>query len=101
MELFYSNKLSKKLKSDSTIVRQFGKAADNVILCISILEGADNLKLVPNVPPTRRHKLSGNLKGYWAIDVTKNYRLIFKPMDDEEDLEKIEKIFLEDIVDYH
>jgi toxin HigB-1 len=34
---------------------------------------------VPPAPPTRRHELTGEWAGHFAVDVTANWRLIFRP----------------------
>lgn len=50
---------------------------------IEILVTIDSLKAAPNLaqlPPTfRPHPLQGVYKGYFAVDVTKKERVIFKP----------------------
>lgn len=42
----------------------------------------NNLELLPQdfgvFPGLKGHKLSGDLKDYWSIRVTGNYRIIFK-----------------------
>lgn len=50
---------------------------------------------VPQTLPFRRHKLTGDLKDYFAINITMQYRLIFKQKDNNiviEDLREIKKI---------
>lgn len=50
---------------------------------------------VPQTLPFRRHKLTGDLKDYFAINITMQYRLIFKKKDNNiviEDLRKIKEI---------
>lgn len=46
---------------------------------LTILESADNLQQVAkSFPGWRLHPLSGPLAGNWSIDVTGNWRLIFR-----------------------
>lgn len=46
---------------------------------LTILAGAENLKQVAqSFPGWRVHPLSGPLEGNWSIDVTGNWRLIFR-----------------------
>ena len=97
MEVKYSNKISKTLKDENTIKRCYGKLSKNIVTCISVLNFADNLGQVPNVPPTRRHKLS---TGNWAIDLSANYRLIVRPLKGE-NLDEIDSIEIVNIEDYH
>jgi proteic killer suppression protein len=46
-----------------------------------------------NIPGYRLHPLSGDLKGYWSVTVSGNWRLIFRF--DGEDATDV------DLVDYH
>lgn len=46
-----------------------------------------------NLPGLRLHKLSGRLKDFWAVDVSGNWRVIFK-------FEKQDAIDV-DYLDYH
>ena len=46
-----------------------------------------------DAPTYRLHSLRGNLAGYWAVDVTKNRRMIFRF--DGEDVTDV------DLLDYH
>ena len=48
-------------------------------ITVQELRAANNLSEIPDCPPPRRHKLSGNLKDYWGIDYSKNYRFIIRP----------------------
>lgn len=47
-----------------------------------LLQIIDDLEEVPQDLATfaslRPHPLKGNLKGYWSLDVTGNYRIIFR-----------------------
>lgn len=50
---------------------------------------------VPQTLPFRRHKLTGDLKECFAINITMQYRLIFKQKDNNiviEDLREIKEI---------
>ena len=46
-----------------------------------------------NLPGLKLHPLKGNLKGYWSVCVTGNWRIIFR-------FEGIH-VFDVDLVDYH
>ena len=37
--------------------------------------------MVPPLPPNRRHQLSGDRAGQYAVDLPHPYRLIFEPTD--------------------
>lgn len=101
MKVSVSNKLSKYLKDSKSIKSAYGNISGRIETALSVLGVADNLEEVPNVPPTRRHKLTGNYQGCWAIDLDKSYRMIIKPTMAEEDVSKITSIEIIDIVDYH
>ena len=64
---------------------------------------------VPVKPPIRRHLLTGDMKGNYAIDVTNKLRLVFeinhdpipKLPDNSVDLDNVTKICIIEIYDYH
>lgn len=97
MQIKYSNKTDKYLKDEQSINRKYGKFSKNIMVCLSILVVADNLEMVPNEPPLRRHKLSN---GNWAIDISKNWRMVIRPIDGTEPRE-IKTVEIVDIEDYH
>ena len=53
------------------------KHADKLEDLLDILNAASNIKDM-NFPGSGLHQLKGKLKGYWAIKVSGNWRLIFK-----------------------
>ncbi len=61
----------------------------------------DNLSLVPNAPPTLRHKLSGKYKGMFGISLSANYRMIIKPLNGDDDLMSITMIEIIDKLEPH
>ena len=56
------------------------------------LDAATELKDL-NAPGYGLHQLSGDLKGFWSIKVSGNWRMIFKFIDGE--------IYDLDLIDYH
>lgn len=65
------DKLSRKFDRDKD------KNADSILVVIGVLVAADTLY---DVPPTYRpHPLKAKYKGYFAVDVTKTHRVIFRP----------------------
>ena len=101
MEIIINKKLSKIFGNQRLLKSKFGNIANKIEVVMSVLKFVDNLGEVPNTPPTRRHKLSGNYKDCWAIDLDANHRLIIMPTTIESDLENIKSIEIIDIVDYH
>lgn len=76
---------------------------------LGLLKNATSLSLVPVTPPERRHQLTGNRKGQYAVDLTQSLRLIFEPNHDPVpgredggiDLERVTDIRILDVTDYH
>jgi plasmid maintenance system killer protein len=101
MQIVISRKLSKRLECEESIKKHYGKLASGIIVCISILYGADSLQDVPNAPPTRRHKLVGNYYGCWGIDLDKRWRMILRPIPISLALNEIIRIEIVEIVEYH
>jgi len=73
------------------------------------LGAATCLAEVPAEKPDRRHELSHDRKGQFAVDITGNYRLVFEPnnnpiplkKDGGLDLNRITKIKILEVEDYH
>lgn len=65
---------------------------NKIILMLTVLDAAETLEPI-NRPAWRLHTLRGDLEGFYAIDVSGNYRLIFR-FDDGD-------VFDLDFVDYH
>ncbi len=61
--------------------------------CISVLDAIATINDLKAIPRYRLHPLRGDLKGYWAIWVSGNWRLIFRFEDG--------RVFDLDLVDYH
>lgn len=74
-----------------------------------MLERVDSLAGVPVSPPYRRHRLSGNRAGQFAIDLLHPYRLIMVPYQDPipvledggVDISGVIAVEIVEIVDYH
>ena len=91
--------MQKRLKDEKTIARNYGQLAKRIILSISVLIAADHLGDVPNVPPTRRHKLEGE-ENHWAMDLSANWRMIIEALDGKE-VEEISEVKIVRVEDYH
>jgi len=104
MEIEYANNAMKKtLEDPRLIVKKHGDIAKTLTYRMSDLHVAKNLSEITHLPPPRRHKLTGDFEGCWSVDVSKNKRLILRPIGDfePEDLTSITTIRIENIVDYH
>ena len=107
--VFGNNKLRKSFGSDAAIQKEYGRQAKVIKVRMAILRNAKNLADVPTSNPERCHQLKADRKGQFAVNLKKSYRLIFEP--DHEpiprkddggiDLEKVTKIKIIEVVDYH
>ena len=97
MKVKYSNSVKKYLKDEKSIQKKYGQISDMIRTCLSVLMEVDSLNEVPNVPPTRRHKLDSN---DWALDLSANWRMVIKALHGTipEDIDEVEVV---SIVDYH
>lgn len=100
MQIKFSTRIEKKLKDDKAIKKYFPQEMAAVLHALSVLSAVETLNDVPNVPPTRRHKLQGDRNGYWAIDISRNRRMIIKP-DGGIEPEDIRCVIITEITDYH
>jgi len=107
---FKNTRLAKTLDSQKETVRTYGpENGKKIMQRLQELRAFENLSQVPTTPPARRHELSGNKKGTFAVDVKHPFRLLFKPAHDPVplkgnggiDLEKVTEIVVTDITDYH
>lgn len=62
-------------------------------LLLSALNAADSLDELGSVPGWRLHRLKGDLRDYWSLSVSGNWRLIFRFINGVADAV--------DLVDYH
>ncbi len=76
---FASRKLAKQLSDETQIRRAFGDRGRRLMMRLDVLRAASCLADVPHTPPIRRHTLSGQWAGHYAVDITGNWRLIFRP----------------------
>ena len=107
---FKTRKLKRIIDSSRDIIRVYGEVRGKVIINrMSVLRAATCLEEVPVEKPYRRHELSHKRKGQFAVDITRNYRLIFEPnnnplplrKDGGLDLWKITEIKILEVEDYH
>lgn len=107
MEYFAeTKKLTKILNSHRLLVKNFGKSrVERIQSRLDEFDAARNLAQIPSDPPPRCHRLSGNLKDKFAVDISGNYRIIFEGYDQNDELSvkksDIVTIQITDIEDYH
>lgn len=107
MEIFASNnRLTKNLSNQRSIIREYGKdRGKRIVARLDEFKNANNLAEIPSDPPPRCHLLSGNLKNKFAVDVSKNYRIVFEGYDKDDNLStkksQIVTVQITEIEDYH
>lgn len=103
MELqFKTRKLQRILSDDRQLSKHYSNIKATLMNRLTELQAADNLSFITHKPPPRKHKLSGEYEGCWSVDVSANYRLIFRPIETSiTDETKIKGIVILDILDPH
>jgi toxin HigB-1 len=69
------------------------KQVDKIRRMLDALDSAKTLDPLRAVPGYKLHQLGGDLKGFWSVTVTGNYRIVFEFRD--------ENVYLVDYLDYH
>lgn len=110
MEISYkTGKLKKQLTDPKEMIKTFGPLARKVNQRLKDLADADNLSIMRTLPSARCHELIGDRKGELAVNVSGNYRMIFKPnhhplpkkVDGGLNWEEVTKIQINEMEDYH
>lgn len=104
MRIHYkTKKLEKILTNERLIKKHYTAFYEKLCNRLSELRAANNLKEIPNYPPPRRHKLDGYLDNHWGIDISKNFRVIVRPIGtfNIENLSTIIEIEIISLEDYH
>lgn len=112
MEIFFrTKKLHKQCNKRKKCIKTFGQiCADKIRARLDDLIDSPNLEFVRQyLPQARLHALQGNRKGQYALDLEHPKRLIIKPHHNPlpelpsggTDLEKITKVLVIEIDDYH
>jgi len=106
---FSSKKLGRQLASEKEMSRAFGHVMPALRRRLDVLRHVNCLAEVPHSKPDGRHELFHERQGHFAVWLTANYRLIFKPSHDRIprrddggiDLGAITAVEIVDIEDYH
>ena len=108
--VFQTSKLTKTFNSTSTLQKAYGdRIAQTIRRRLAILKNARTLSLVPTTKPERRHQLTGNRRGQYALDLIHPHRLVFKPdhepiprkKDGGIDTDRVTAITIIEVIDYH
>ena len=100
MELTYKTNKLQNLCEDPAcrkeLVKKYGaEVANKLPRRIKELKAFNSLNDVPTSLPYKRHKLNGDLKEHFAVNITRQYRLIFRQKENNiiiEDLREIKEI---------
>lgn len=102
---FGNNKLEKILSNPRLIKKYYPREFNDVIIRLKELTTVDNLSLISHRPPPRRHKLKGEYRNCWAVDISMKKRIIFKPKPQNiiklKEIKEIKEIEIIKIADYH
>lgn len=107
---FSSKKIQKFCSSEKESTKKWGASlSKRVRQRLAELNAAETLADMSRLPPARCHELSGAKKGQFSVDVSANYRLIFKPdcvpvpkkEDEGINLGKVLDIKVLEVRDYH
>lgn len=80
---FNGNKLRKECNDYKLLTKTYGQiTARKMIKVLDALKAAECLDDISTFPPFRRHKLEGDFKGCFAIDLDQPNRVIIKPVVD-------------------
>ena len=75
-------RLCECVSSNKDLVKNYGiEVAKRLPQRIIELKSFNCLNDILTNPPLRRHKLEGKLSGLFAINITSQYRLIFRPIE--------------------
>ena len=64
-------------------------------IMVAVLQSVPSEKALERLPSWHPHRLSGNMKGYWSLSVSRNWRLTFRVNDKEAEILDL------DFQDYH
>lgn len=102
---FKTTKLEKICNSEVKLKKEYGELSKTIMMRLQLFSSASNLEDIPHLPPTRRHKLSGNYKGMFGVDLKHPWRIVLRPdCEDYENvvnLKEITSIEIMEIIDYH
>jgi plasmid maintenance system killer protein len=76
---YQPKKLQKTIADYRSILKHYGTMAQKVNQRLKEMEASPTLEDIGKIPAARCHELKANWKGYLAVDVSGNHRIIFKP----------------------
>lgn len=95
---FKSSKLEKELRDFNSASKSYGNdIARKIIKRLYEIQAANTLNDLNRLPPTRCHRLKGNLKLYLAVDLKQPHRLIFIPLNSDGTVADLDKVSMSDV----
>ena len=104
MEIRYkNNKLRKLLEDYFALTKKYGKQqAEAIVSRMNELSAAESLADIFALPHVRCHKLVGDWKEHFSIDIKHPYRIFLYPEDgDHVNTKTITVVRIEEIIDPH
>ncbi len=105
---FKTSKLKKDCENLERAQARWGSEAARVIMRRLVqIQAAECLQDLTHEPPIRRHKLTGNRKGQYSLDLVRGLRLILQPLrpdggpDLTSDPSEVTRVQIVEVVDYH
>ena len=107
---FATTRLDKLFRNESDLVQTYGsRRARKIMARLTALRRRPTLSQVPTTPPLRRHQLTGNRDEQYAVDIDRQYRLVFEPdhnpiprrPDRGIDTDRVTAIVITEVIDYH
>jgi len=102
---YHSNEVEKYFTNYKKIQRKKGfELARSVKKRVDQLAAAPTFQEYIDIGLGSPHSLTGNLKGWYGVDVKGNYKLLIRPDSDDltsESLKKCKKAIIGGVVDYH
>ncbi len=106
---FRTSKLAKICAEERLLIKHYGQLAKKIRKRLDELTGANSLSDIALYPAARLHPHSGKPQGYFSVDITHPFRIIFTVGDDPMplkpdsgvDLTKVTEIVIEEIYDPH
>ena len=111
MEVSFANdRVDRLFRNKADLIRIYGNRRAQLILTrLAALRRFATLSLVPTTSPFRRHQLVGNRDEQYAVNIDRQYRLVFAPnydpvprrADGGIDTDRVTAIIIIAVLDYH
>ena len=107
---FRTRRLHRLFNSETDLIRIYGnRRAQSIMARLVVLRRQATLSQVPITPPERPHQLAGNRDEQYAVDIDRQYRLVFLPYHDPVprrpdggvDADRVTAIVITEVIDYH